>query len=174
MSKVVYLLLSLLVTFSVSADILCAKNSSKLAKNGSYTVAKNLKLASGSCPKGYTQVLDTDNYISSQSVAGPQGPQGLKGDAGILNLGSCRTAIETSAIIGTNDVGAVIADCNSNEFLLTHGGNANSLDVDIIAIGLRGFAGEGFASGIQYDFGRNNIAITTTVAIAATAVCCAR
>ncbi len=171
MSKLNMLFLCLFFTSSVSADFLCAKKSTKVSATGSIKVAQNLKLASGGCPNGYLPILDTDAYLGRPGIVGPQGPQGV---AGILNLGSCRTVIGTSAIVGTADTAAVIADCNQTEFLLTHGGNSNSVDIDIISIGLRGFSGEGFSSGVEYEFGRNNIASTTTVAVASTAVCCAR
>ena len=168
MLRTFFILFMFIFATSAHADLLCAKKSAKVKKNGKYNIAKYLKITSGGCPKGYLAVMNTDNYKGNNGATGSQGP------AGILNLGSCRSIIGTSSIIGATDVGSAIADCTSSEFLLTHGGSTDSLDVEILSVNLRGFSGEGFSSGVEYAFGRNDPSDTYTVAVGTSAICCAR
>lgn len=155
---------------SANADLLCIKKSQKI-NGGKVNLASVLQTTTSTCPAGYVPVLDTNLF---QGPSGPQGPKGPKGDPGLLKVGKCRTKIGTATLTGATDVKAVRTQCNENEFLLTHGGNSNDLDVDLMWIDLLYFSGEDFPVGVEYTFGRNTPSFTNTVVVAVSAVCCPR
>jgi len=78
MKKFLFLIAVFCFVFSniAAADVLCIKNAAKPNKKGKVILKKVLKTETSTCPKGYTQVLDTSVFT------GPQGAKGDKGDTG--------------------------------------------------------------------------------------------
>ncbi len=111
--------------------------------------------------------------VGPQGPAGAQGPKGEKGDPGFVDLVSCRPVFNQDTLIsGYNDITNLVADCDADEFLLTHGGTTSDATTTIIATILRSFEGNGYPSGVEYFFARIEPQNTTTVTSVVTAVCC--
>lgn len=125
-------------------------------------------------PKGNTGGKGDTGLKGDKGEKGDIGPQGPQGIPGVLAVAQCRTVITNSSIIGELDIENGVAWCDLDEFLLTHGGITNDIDVDMIGINLLYDSGQNFPTGVQYTMGRNNPSNTNTVVVTVAAVCCPR
>ena len=90
---------------SASADKLCLQttvNKKTLKVTQKSTVAAK-------CPKGYTALADTSQF---------QGPRGVQGARGILDLNACRG--ETAQCLHNAGANTCSFNCNEGEFLLQY------------------------------------------------------
>lgn len=160
MKYLLYVLAILMAATTAHADLLCAKNNTKANKKGKVSFARNLRHVAGdSCPRGYTPVFNSDAFT-------PQLPQ-------LFSIHQCRHELAGEVVAPDSSGTFVQVSCNSNEYVLTHGGSSDSLNMDIISVILTTKEGENVPTGVQYWF-RRNFAELTTVLLSASAVCCPR
>ena len=86
------ILLSILISTSIiipitsQADVICVRNKLKTrikGKIGSSSMKKAFLATAGSiCPRGYTKMVDTNEFSGPQGIPGPQGTQGIPGPQG--------------------------------------------------------------------------------------------
>lgn len=111
--------------FFLTADIeaqqiLCVKK--KLKASSTVRLTKGLRIATGTCPKGFSQLLSTDSFKGDTGEQGPIGPQGVAGsDANLENL-----------VYGDGSAGALVVDDASGDVSLINQ-NLNFTNITISA-----------------------------------------
>ncbi|MCB0331774.1 MAG: collagen-like protein [Bdellovibrionales bacterium] len=65
-----------------NADSLCIKKKVKARSNGQINLFKSVIRTNGPCPKGFVDLVATDEFVGAQGLSGPVGPQGPKGNVG--------------------------------------------------------------------------------------------
>ncbi len=119
-------LLALLISSSASAEKLCLKVVVN-KKNGKVTTSRTI---AASCPRGFTELVDTSAFV------GPQGPAGLRGPTGPAGANGINGTDGTN---GTNG-GFDLTSCRSERvtFPPCEEGNACGYDVACGDDGLTG------------------------------------
>ena len=121
--------LACLCTINANADVLCAKKSQSVSKN-KISFSSAIKVASNSCPPGYSEVLNTSSFKGETGATGatglkgdtgntgPQGPQGIPGTPA-LSSSTCRKAQQQVVNVFTNSnrtYSGVSLSCNAGEY----------------------------------------------------------
>lgn len=104
--KKLILLLILLSSISVQADVLCAKRSVRV-RNNRFNLVSNLKVRSSVCPSGYTQIKDFATIKDQQITAFAK----IAGDGSVLSFG------------GANVTGVGVVQPYPGAFEITFTGN---------------------------------------------------
>lgn len=136
--------LTCLCTVNANADVLCAKKSQSVSKN-KFSFSSAIKVASDSCPSGYSEVLNTSSFkgdtgatgatgskgdTGNIGLTGAQGLQGIQGPAGAtgpqgapgtpaLSNSTCRKAQQQFVNVFTNSnrtYSGVSLSCNAGEY----------------------------------------------------------
>lgn len=135
------ILLTCLCAFNANADVLCAKKSQSVSKN-KFSFSSAIKVASDSCPSGYSEVLNTSSFKGDTGATGatgskgdtgntgPTGAQGIQGPAGAtgpqgvpgtpaLSNSTCRKAQQQFVNVFTNSnrtYSGVSLSCSAGEY----------------------------------------------------------
>jgi len=115
------------------AEVLCAKTSAKANKRtGAVAFANNLKVADGSCPRGYKEILNTTVFAGPQGVPGTFDPtkcfkrESTAGGSGVV---SATTACLVSEIVVATGCHTTSTLGYVRETILSNGSNSEHPDL---------------------------------------------
>lgn len=79
------LFLTLLLAFSVNAEVICVKKNQKVVNGNKVKTGKVVKLFEGdTCPKKYNLLIDTSTLKGKDGIDGTNGKDGINGEQGLI------------------------------------------------------------------------------------------